>query len=261
MIASLTCCRHAHRAVAHARIARKTRPNASTAADSPRSSIRAKRTLATSLLDGAVKSDTFPGTAAPATARARSPSRRTRGAFASGSAPARRSGARRSPFPNRAASSCRGSSGGAEAGDPREVLRHELAHLALHEYLGDLPPRWFDEGYASYSAREWRRDDVLAANVALALRGDADASTSSTPISAPVRRRRRTRMRSPIARWSSWPRWIPSAGSRRSSRTGRRSVARSGGARDVRHDAVRLREAVAAANATALRCARAGRAT
>ncbi len=58
-----------------------------------------------------------------------------------------------------------------EAGDPIEVLRHELAHLALHEVLGNKPPRWFDEGYASYAAREWRRDDVLATNVALALQG------------------------------------------------------------------------------------------
>jgi hypothetical protein len=58
-----------------------------------------------------------------------------------------------------------------DAGDPLETLRHELAHLALHERLGDRPPRWFDEGYASVAAREWRRDDVLATNVALALRG------------------------------------------------------------------------------------------
>jgi hypothetical protein len=64
-----------------------------------------------------------------------------------------------------------GRSAGSEAGDPVETLRHELAHLALHERLGDRPPRWFDEGYASVAAREWRRDDVLAANVALALRG------------------------------------------------------------------------------------------
>lgn len=64
-----------------------------------------------------------------------------------------------------------GRSASSEAGDPEEVLRHELAHLALHERLGDRPPRWFDEGYASVAAREWRRDDVLAANVALALRG------------------------------------------------------------------------------------------
>ena len=60
---------------------------------------------------------------------------------------------------------------GSDAGDPLEVLRHELAHLALHEYLGDLPPRWFDEGYASYAARELVRNEVLAANFALALRG------------------------------------------------------------------------------------------
>ena len=58
-----------------------------------------------------------------------------------------------------------------DAGDPLEVLRHELAHLALHERLGNVPPRWFDEGYASVAAREWHRDDVLAANVALALQG------------------------------------------------------------------------------------------
>ena len=64
-----------------------------------------------------------------------------------------------------------GRSAGADAGDPVEVLRHELAHLALHERLGNKPPRWFDEGYASVAAREWRREDALAANVALALRG------------------------------------------------------------------------------------------
>jgi hypothetical protein len=64
-----------------------------------------------------------------------------------------------------------GRAAGSDAGDPIETLRHELAHLALHERLGDRPPRWFDEGYASVAAREWRRDDVLATNVALALRG------------------------------------------------------------------------------------------
>ena len=58
---------------------------------------------------------------------------------------------------------------GSDAGNPIEVLRHELAHLALHERLGNKPPRWFDEGYASVAAREWRRDDALAANVALAV--------------------------------------------------------------------------------------------
>ena len=56
-----------------------------------------------------------------------------------------------------------------KGGDPIEVLRHELAHLALHEVMGDLPPRWFDEGYASYAAGEWGRDEVLATNFALAI--------------------------------------------------------------------------------------------
>ncbi len=64
-----------------------------------------------------------------------------------------------------------GSRASSAAGDPRATLRHELAHLALHEALGDLPPRWFDEGYASYAAGELARDDVLATNVALAFRG------------------------------------------------------------------------------------------
>jgi hypothetical protein len=64
-----------------------------------------------------------------------------------------------------------GSSAGSDAGDPVETLRHELAHLALHEYLGDLPPRWFDEGYASFAAHEWRREDAIATNLGLALRG------------------------------------------------------------------------------------------
>ena len=60
---------------------------------------------------------------------------------------------------------------GAEVGDPLEILRHELAHLALHEALGELPPRWFDEGYASYAAGEWDRDETLTTNFALVLRG------------------------------------------------------------------------------------------
>ena len=62
-----------------------------------------------------------------------------------------------------------GHRGGGRAGDPLDVLRHELAHLALHEALGDMAPRWFDEGYASFSAGEWGRDDVLATNFALAI--------------------------------------------------------------------------------------------
>ena len=60
---------------------------------------------------------------------------------------------------------------GSASGDPLVVLRHELAHLALAEALGDLPPRWFDEGYASFAAGEWGREEVLATNIAFALRG------------------------------------------------------------------------------------------
>ncbi len=50
-----------------------------------------------------------------------------------------------------------GGASGSDAGDPLVVLRHELAHLALHEWMGPLPPRWFDEGYASVAAGEWSR--------------------------------------------------------------------------------------------------------
>jgi len=64
-----------------------------------------------------------------------------------------------------------GSDAGSSAGDPIQVLRHELAHLALHEYLGDLPPRWFDEGYASVAAGEWDRDAVLTTSVGLVMHG------------------------------------------------------------------------------------------
>jgi hypothetical protein len=60
---------------------------------------------------------------------------------------------------------------GSDAGDPLQVLRHELAHLALHEAMGELPPRWFDEGYASLAAGEWGREEVIVTNLALAWRG------------------------------------------------------------------------------------------
>jgi len=42
------------------------------------------------------------------------------------------------------------------AQDPRAVLRHELAHMALHRYVSRAP-RWFDEGYAAHAAGEWGR--------------------------------------------------------------------------------------------------------
>ncbi|MCA0375945.1 MAG: hypothetical protein LCH84_09790 [Gemmatimonadetes bacterium] len=54
-----------------------------------------------------------------------------------------------------------GRTAGSDAGDPLVVLRHELAHLALHEAMGPLPPRWFDEGYASVSAGEFTREQLF----------------------------------------------------------------------------------------------------
>lgn len=60
---------------------------------------------------------------------------------------------------------------GSDAGDPLVVLRHELAHLALHEAMGDLPPRWFDEGYASVAAGEWGREQAFEAALSLVWRG------------------------------------------------------------------------------------------
>lgn len=63
-----------------------------------------------------------------------------------------------------------GGAAGSDAGDPLAVLRHELAHLALHERMGRLPPRWFDEGYASVAAGEWTRDEALATSVAMVWR-------------------------------------------------------------------------------------------
>ena len=57
-----------------------------------------------------------------------------------------------------------------DAGDPLQVMRHELAHIALFDYLGGLAPRWFDEGYASYAAAESRTDGLATANLALLFR-------------------------------------------------------------------------------------------
>ncbi len=47
--------------------------------------------------------------------------------------------------------------------DHRRLLRHELAHLALHSVVRRVP-RWFDEGYAASAAGEWDQGDVLRVN-------------------------------------------------------------------------------------------------
>jgi hypothetical protein len=74
-------------------------------------------------------------------------------------------------FPEQRRIIMQGSAAPSSAGEPLQVLRHELAHLALHEALGNLPPRWFDEGYAAYAAGEWGRGEVLATSFALLMRG------------------------------------------------------------------------------------------
>src|SRR5215213_4997627 len=43
----------------------------------------------------------------------------------------------------------------ADVADIYAVLRHELAHLALHQAIPVRVPLWFDEGYASWAAGEW----------------------------------------------------------------------------------------------------------
>jgi peptidase MA superfamily protein len=53
----------------------------------------------------------------------------------------------------------------ADRDDLYGTLRHELAHLALHQAVKGRVPRWFDEGYASWAAGEWDRLGVLDLNL------------------------------------------------------------------------------------------------
>lgn len=126
--------------------------------------------LARSLLAEALARDTFPGLARPQ-ARvtiALAPDARRfrewvgRGAPEWGAAIA---------FPAAQRIIMQGRDAGAAAGDPAITLRHELAHLILYEMLGASVPRWFDEGYASYAAGEWGRDQVLITSFGLVWRG------------------------------------------------------------------------------------------
>ena len=78
-----------------------------------------------------------------------------------------------------------GSTANAEAGHPLQVLRHELAHVALHDYLGGVTPRWFDEGYASYAAGEERTEGFLSANAALVFRRLPTLAALDTMLASP----------------------------------------------------------------------------
>lgn len=126
--------------------------------------------LARSLLAEALRRDTFPGLARPK-AHARILITPDALHFHEAIGPSAPEWGAAIATPENGRIVMQGSRASSAAGDPRETLRHELAHLALHEALGDLPPRWFDEGYASYAAGELARDDVLATNVALAFTG------------------------------------------------------------------------------------------
>ena len=126
--------------------------------------------LAASLLRTALAQDTFPGLPRPKAQVLISiaPDRSTFRQWIGGQAPEWGSAF---AFPAERRIVMQGRSAPSDAGNPLRVLRHELAHLALHEALGDRPPRWFDEGYASFAANEWDREAVIAANVGLALGG------------------------------------------------------------------------------------------
>ncbi len=50
------------------------------------------------------------------------------------------------------------------------VLRHEWAHVGLHQYMGELRvPRWFDEGYAEWASGGWSLAQGWRLRVAFAL--------------------------------------------------------------------------------------------
>ena len=51
--------------------------------------------------------------------------------------------------------------------DPAHTLRHELAHLVLHDAVHVAMPLWFEEGYAVYAAGEWDLLDALSLNYAV----------------------------------------------------------------------------------------------
>lgn len=127
-------------------------------------------TLAHSVLAHAMANDTFPGLPRPTehVLIAIAPDHRRFREWSGSGAPEWGAAV---AIPDQRRIVMQGSAAGSGAGDPMQVLRHELAHLALHEYMDDLPPRWFDEGYASVSAGEWDRDAVLTTSIGLVFHG------------------------------------------------------------------------------------------
>lgn len=77
------------------------------------------------------------------------------------------------------------------------TLRHELAHLALHDAVAVRVPLWFDEGYAAWAAGEWARFGTLELNLSVvrgavptltaldgALRGSASTADAAYALAA-----------------------------------------------------------------------------
>ena len=56
----------------------------------------------------------------------------------------------------------------ADAGDLTGTLRHELAHVALHQAVRGRVPLWFDEGYATMASGQWDVLDRLGLNLKVA---------------------------------------------------------------------------------------------
>jgi len=85
----------------------------------------------------------------------------------------------------------------ADQGDLLRTLRHELAHLTLHEAVHVRVPLWFDEGYAAWAAGEWERFGGLELNLTVvrgaiptltaldgALRGSASSADAAYALAA-----------------------------------------------------------------------------
>jgi hypothetical protein len=85
----------------------------------------------------------------------------------------------------------------ADQDDLPRTLRHELAHLALHQAVPVRVPLWFDEGYAAWAAGEWERFGALELNLAVvrgavpsltaldgALRGSASTAEAAYALAA-----------------------------------------------------------------------------
>ena len=122
--------------------------------------------LARAMLTSAQSRDTFPGLPRP-TANVQIDIADDAARFRELTGPAAPEWGAAIAFPGEGRIVMQGGTAGSAAGNPAEVLRHELAHLALHDAMGSLPPRWFDEGYASVAAGEWTRETAFETSVGM----------------------------------------------------------------------------------------------